>query len=97
MRLVGVGSRVYAPRFAIKADSRLQRAHVGTQKVLLWLFVCATSVVALASDELDLGEELLLPVESGLGSHLILLHLLVHFHRAGSRRTGRFERIPSAL
>ena len=97
MRLVGVGARVYATRFTIKADSRLQRAHVGAQKVLLWLFVRASSVMTLTSDELDLGEELLLPVESGLGSNLILLHLLVHFHRAGSRWTGRFKRIPSAL
>ena len=97
MRLVGVGARVYAPRFAIKADSRLQRAHVGTQKVLLWLFIRATSVVALTSDELDLGEELLLPVEGGLGSHLILLHLLMHFHGARSCWASGLKRIASAL
>ena len=97
MWLVGVGTRVDAPRFAIKADSGLQRAHVGTQKVLLWLFVRATTVMALTSDELDLREELLLSVEGGLGSHLILLHLLMHFHRSRSRWTGRLKRIPSAL
>ena len=97
VRLVGVGARVYATRFTIKADSRLQRAHVRTQEVLLWLFVRATSVMALTRDELDLGEELLLPVERGLGSSLILLHLLVHFHRAGSRRTSRLKWIAPAL
>ena len=97
VRLVGVGARVYAPRFTIKADSRLQRAHVGAQKVLLWLFVRAASVMTLTSDELDLGKELLLPVESGLGSNLILLHLLVHFHRARSRRASRLKRIAPAL
>ena len=54
MRLIRVRTRIYAPRFTIKANSWLQRAHVGTQKVLLWLFVRASPVMALASDELDL-------------------------------------------
>ena len=74
----------------------IDTASTRTIQVDTFVIPLAAPIMALARDEFDLGEELLLAVEGCLRRSLLVLLKLVHFYGASSG-AGRFKRASTIL